>query len=65
MVNKNAELFTDAEYKKHVRNLGDDYFSRIPRRVAGLATPRGRIGVYHSGLQQQYRYRDSKPASEE
>ncbi len=34
MVTKNAELFTDAEYKKNVRNLGDDYLSRSPRPVA-------------------------------
>jgi hypothetical protein len=34
MVKKNAELFTDAEYKKNVRNLGDDYLSRTPRPVA-------------------------------
>jgi hypothetical protein len=34
MVKKNAELFTDAEYKKHVRALGDDYLSRTPRPVA-------------------------------
>jgi hypothetical protein len=34
MVKKNAELFTDAEYKKNVRNLGNDSFSRTPRPVA-------------------------------
>jgi hypothetical protein len=34
MVKKNAELFTDAEYKKHVRNLGDDYLNRTPRPIA-------------------------------
>ena len=34
MVKKNAELFTDAEYKKNVRDLGDDYLSRTPRPVA-------------------------------
>jgi len=31
---KNAELFTDADYKKHVRDLGADYLSRTPRPVA-------------------------------
>lgn len=30
----NAKLFTDAEYKKHVRDLGDDYLSKLPRPVA-------------------------------
>ncbi len=34
MVKKNAELFTDAEYKRNVRDLGDDYLSRTPRPVA-------------------------------
>jgi hypothetical protein len=34
MVKKNAELFTDAEYKKNVRDLGDDYLSRAPRPTA-------------------------------
>lgn len=34
MVKKNAELFTDAEYKKNIRYLGDDYLSRTPRPVA-------------------------------
>ncbi|MDQ6806213.1 MAG: hypothetical protein M3065_14915 [Actinomycetota bacterium] len=34
MFKQNAELFTDAEYKKHVRALGDDYLSRTPRPVA-------------------------------
>jgi Txe/YoeB family toxin of Txe-Axe toxin-antitoxin module len=34
MVKKNAELFTDAEYKKNVRDLGDDYLSRVPRPIA-------------------------------
>jgi hypothetical protein len=28
MVKKNAELFTDAEYKKNIRDLGDDYLRR-------------------------------------
>ena len=30
----NASLFTDAEYRKHVRELGDDYLARLPRPVA-------------------------------
>lgn len=30
----NAALFTDAAYKKHVRDLGDDYLTRLPRPVA-------------------------------
>ena len=34
MVKKNASLFTDREYKKHLRDLGDDYLSRSPRPVA-------------------------------
>lgn len=34
MANKNASLFSDREYKKHVRDLGDDYLSRSPRPVA-------------------------------
>jgi len=34
MVKKNASLFTDRQYKKHVRDLGDDYLSRTPRPVA-------------------------------
>ncbi|MDQ2760193.1 MAG: hypothetical protein M3Y17_07090 [Actinomycetota bacterium] len=34
MVKKNAELFTDPEYKKNVRVLGDDYLSRTPRPLA-------------------------------
>lgn len=29
-----ATLFSEREYKKQVRNLGDDYFSTKPRRVA-------------------------------
>jgi hypothetical protein len=33
MIKKNGELFTDAEYKKNVRDLGDDYLSRTPRPV--------------------------------
>jgi Txe/YoeB family toxin of Txe-Axe toxin-antitoxin module len=34
MVKPNASLFTDREYTKHVRNLGDDYLARLPRRIA-------------------------------
>jgi hypothetical protein len=34
LVKKDASLFTDREYKKHVRDLGDDYLSRSPRPVA-------------------------------
>jgi hypothetical protein len=35
MTKPNVTLFSDLEYKKHVRALGDDYLSRLPRRVAG------------------------------
>ncbi|MCK9247650.1 MAG: hypothetical protein M0P31_01540 [Solirubrobacteraceae bacterium] len=34
MVKPNATLFTDREYARHVRALGDDYRSRLPRPVA-------------------------------
>jgi hypothetical protein len=34
MVKPNAALFTDREYRKHVRDLGDDYLSTVPRRIA-------------------------------
>lgn len=34
MVKPNATLFTDRDYDKHVRKLGDDYRSRLPRPVA-------------------------------
>lgn len=34
MIKNNASLFTDREYKKYVRDLGDEYVGRIPRRVA-------------------------------
>jgi hypothetical protein len=34
MVKPNAALFSDGEYKKYVRDLGDDYLSRAPRPVA-------------------------------
>jgi hypothetical protein len=30
----NAQLFSDAEYRKHVRNLGDAYLGDVPRSVA-------------------------------
>lgn len=30
----NAQLFSDAEYRKHVRNLGDAYLGDVPRRFA-------------------------------
>jgi len=33
MVKPNAALFGDREYEKHVRVLGADYLSRLPRRV--------------------------------
>lgn len=34
MVKPNAALFSDRDYKKHVRKLGDDYISKLPRPVA-------------------------------
>jgi hypothetical protein len=34
MAKANASLFTDAEYRKKVRDLGDDYRSIVPRRIA-------------------------------
>lgn len=34
MVKPNAALFSDRDYKKHVRKLGDDYRSQLPRPVA-------------------------------
>jgi len=34
MVRPNAALFSDREYKKHVRDLGDDYLACLPRPVA-------------------------------
>jgi hypothetical protein len=34
MTKQNVTLFSDHEYKKHVRALGDDYLSKLPRRVA-------------------------------
>ena len=33
MVKTNAALFSDGEYKRHVRDLGDDYLSRAPERL--------------------------------
>jgi hypothetical protein len=35
MWKSNATLFTDAEYRRHVRALGDDYRNQRPRRIAG------------------------------
>jgi hypothetical protein len=34
MVKANATLFTDGEYKKHVRKLGEDHLPQFPRRIA-------------------------------
>lgn len=34
MVKPNAGLFSDAEYRKNVRDLGDDYRATMPRRIA-------------------------------
>jgi hypothetical protein len=34
MVKVNAKLFTDAEHKKNVRALGEDYLSAFPRPIA-------------------------------
>jgi len=34
MVKPNAEVFDNREYKRHVRDLGDDYRSRMPRPIA-------------------------------
>lgn len=34
MVKPNAALFSDREYKKHVRTLGDDYLAKLPRPIA-------------------------------
>lgn len=34
MVKQNATRFSDAEYRKHVRRLGDDYRSKLPRPTA-------------------------------
>lgn len=35
MVKPNAALFSEREYKRRVRELGDDYLSRLPRPIAG------------------------------
>jgi hypothetical protein len=34
LVKKNASLFTEREYKRHVRDLGNAYLSGVPRPVA-------------------------------
>ena len=34
MVKPNASLFTDGEYEKHVRRLGDRYLATLPRPIA-------------------------------
>jgi hypothetical protein len=34
MVKRNASLFTDGEYEKHVRRLGDRYLATLPRPIA-------------------------------
>jgi hypothetical protein len=34
MVKPNASLFTDGEYAKHVRRLGDRYIATLPRPIA-------------------------------
>ena len=34
MVKPNASLFTDGEYEKHVRRLGDHYRATFPRPIA-------------------------------
>ena len=33
MCKPNRELFTDGDYSKYVRELGDDYLSTLPRRI--------------------------------
>lgn len=30
-----AQRFSDGEYRRHVRDLGDDYRAQVPRRIAG------------------------------
>jgi hypothetical protein len=35
LVKPNAALFTDAEYARQVRKLGDDYRATLPRPIAG------------------------------
>jgi hypothetical protein len=34
MVKRNASLFTDGEYEKQVRRLGDRYLATLPRPIA-------------------------------
>ena len=34
LVKANATLFTDSEYEKHVRRLGERYAATIPRPIA-------------------------------
>ena len=34
MRKRNAQLFSDAEYRKHVRELGDAYLGGVPRSIA-------------------------------
>ncbi len=34
LVKPNATLFSDAEYARHVRKLGDDYRATLPRPIA-------------------------------
>lgn len=34
MVKPNAALLSDRDYAKHVRKLGDDYLSKLPRPIA-------------------------------
>jgi len=34
LVKPNATLFTDAEYARHVRKLGDEYRATLPRPIA-------------------------------
>ena len=34
LVKANATLFTDREYEKHVRHLGERYLATVPRPIA-------------------------------
>jgi hypothetical protein len=34
MRKRNAQLFSDAEYRNHVRDLGDAYVGDVPRSIA-------------------------------
>ena len=34
MVKEHMTEFSDAEYRKHVRELGSDYLATLPRRIA-------------------------------